>query len=989
MAERVASPVFVGRRAELAALEAALASAGRTAAVLVGGEAGAGKSRLVGEFTTAAAASGARVLAGACVALGAESLPYAPFMGVLGQLAAEVGPDGIEALVGPGRVDLARLVPELRRPGDDSRPSGPAERAVLFQVVLRTLDALGAEGPLVVVVEDLHWADASSRDLLAFLLGRVHTGVLLVATYRSDEVHRRHPLRPFLAEAARSERVTRVDLAPLSADEVTRQLEAIAGATLPPAVVEAVVARAEGNPFFAEELLAAGGGDELPPDLAEVLTARLSALPPVAQNLVALAAVAGPRIGHDLLGTAAARAGVEFTSAVREAVSGNVLVADASGSYAFRHALLQEAAYAELLPGERATLHAAYAAALAEHPEWATTSAGAAGELTYHYLAARDPARALETSVAAAAGASETYAFAEAHALYEQALNLWDQVPEASELVGDDRALLLQRAADAAVLAGATARATTLVGGALDELDVGTEPARAALLHERLARLLSERGETEASLAASRLAVSLMPDEPCAERAQVIGGEARALALAGHYEESRARAEAAVEEARRAGARREKGYALNTLGTVLGRLGQPEKAVVLLEEALVIAEAVGSLEDMRRAYNNLVATLDDALGKPGRAAAVGLAGADRLESLNYEMGATYLRSAAAVSLMASGSWAEAERHAAAVLAGLVAAPDVIAAWHARIAAGTAALRRGDFVAAHRHLERAQSLWSESTNPDYRAMVGAALAELALAEGLLDDARAAVDVSLQALAGTEARHSVRLLASLGLRAEADRSRRATRALTEGEARQRAEALIELARATRVRSTADVPTTIQGEALLALCEAEWARVRGEHDGGHWAQIAQAWAASYPYESAYARWREAEALLASGAKEDAVVPLRQAFSEASRLGAGPLLADVEALARRARIRVARTTAEETSESAGGTGLTPREVEVLALLAAGHSNHQIAEALFMSDKTASVHVSRILTKLGVANRGQAAALAHRLGMIEERSAR
>ena len=974
----MASPVFVGRRAELAVLEAA-ASTERTTAVFVAGEAGAGKSRLVAEFTAAAATTGARVLTGTCVALGAENLPFAPFMGVLEAVAAELGPDGIEALVGPGRVDLARLVPDLGRPGDDHRPSGVAERAVLFQAVLRTLEGYSAERRLIVVIEDLHWADASSRELLSFLLGRLR-GVLVVATYRNDEVHRRHPLRPLLADAARSERVARIDLAPLSADEVTQQLQAITGSALPPSVVEAVVARAEGNPFFAEELLAAGGGAELPPDLAEVLSARLSALPETARELVGLAAVAGPRVGHELLVAAAAGFGADIGPALREAVSHQVLVVEPDGTYAFRHALLAEAAYAELLPGERATLHATYAAALAAHPEWATTRGGVAGELAHHWLAARDRDRALGASVAAAVAAEETYAFAEAHHLYEQALALWEQVPDPSALAGCDRAQLLQRAADAAVLAGETKRAIALVRGALDELAASPQPARAAALHERLARLLWRSGDGEASLEASREAVALMPAEPSAERAQILAGEARSLMLGGRYEEARSRAETAVAVAGAAGARRQEGDALNTMGTCLGRLGHPDQAVVLLEQALGIAEAVGSIEDMRRAYNNLAVTLEDGMGQARRAADVALQGATRLDALGYDQGAAFLRGCAAISLTTAGSWADVDSLAAGLLA---ATPDEVTAWRARLASGTVAMRRGDFAAAHQHFDHARRLCSKLSDTDYRAGLGAAAAELALAEGLLAEARGIVDSSLAALGDTDAHHYVRLLASLGLRAEADRTRTVGRgsATKVGEALRRSEALIEKARSTSMAARGPAVTTnVQAAALEALCEAEWARVRGEPDAGQWGLVAEAWGGSYPYEAAYARRRVAEAHLVAGAKDEAVAALGEAFSEASRLGAAPLVSEIEALARRARVRLGTTTEDAQTASEGPAGLTRREVEVLALVAAGHTNRQIAEALFMSEKTASVHVSRILTKLGVTNRGQAAALAHRL---------
>jgi len=381
----------VGRQGELAALSESVfqLGTGRTVAVLVGGEAGSGKSRLLGEVASVAAEGGARVVTGTCVALAAESLPYAPFSQALGILTADLGPAGVEQLVGASaRADLARLVPELHLDADAARPTGAGDRAVLFHAVLRILEAVADTTPLVVVVEDLHWADASSRELLGFLAGRLRGAVLVVATYRSDELHRRHPLRPLLAEAARNERIVRIELGPLDPDEVAEQLEAIMGSRPPAAVVAAVVQRAEGNPFFAEELLAAGAGPELPPGLADVLAARLAALPEASYELVRVAAVAGRRVGHDLLAAVCARDAADLVAGLREATFHHVLVADPDGAYAFRHALLQEAAYGELLPGERVSLHAAYAAALAAHPEWAAASAGAAGELAHHYAAA-------------------------------------------------------------------------------------------------------------------------------------------------------------------------------------------------------------------------------------------------------------------------------------------------------------------------------------------------------------------------------------------------------------------------------------------------------------------------------------------------------------------------------------------------------------------------------------------------------------------------
>ena len=562
----MSSSRFVGREAELKALCAAVArlGSGETVAVLIGGEAGVGKTRLLGEMAHMADASGARVITGGCVALAAESLPYAPFTQAVEILATELGVAGVERLVGAGgRADLARLVPELRQAGDESRPASASDRAVLFQAVLRILQGVGATTPLVVVVEDLHWADASSRLLLSFLIGRLRGSVLVVATYRSDELHRRHSLRPLLAEAARDERVVRIELAPLQPGEVAEQLESIAGHRPPPAVVAAVVERAEGNPFFAEELLAAGGGPQLPPGLADVLAARLAALPQAASGIVRVAAVAGRRVGHDLLAAVGGTEPSDLVVALREATFHHVLVAGPHDAYAFRHALLQEAAYGELLPGERVSLHSAYAAVLAAHPEWAASQAGAAAELAHHYAAARDPARALTASVTAAGAAVDSYAPGEAHALYEQALALWHQAPEPAALAGCDEAQLLERCADSAMLAGATRRASELVRSAIKQLDPERNPVRVALLYWRLARLLWASLEGEASLAAHHTAVELMPTEPSPERALILAAQAHVLMLSARYRESRVICEDAIAIARAVEARREEGYALN------------------------------------------------------------------------------------------------------------------------------------------------------------------------------------------------------------------------------------------------------------------------------------------------------------------------------------------------------------------------------------------------------------------------------------------
>ncbi len=954
-------------------------------AVLVSGDAGAGKSRLVAEMAAGATATGARVLTGGCVALGAEALPYAPFCQAVGAVTSELGIDGVEDLIGAtARADLARLLPELRRPTDDTRPPGASDRAVLFQAVLRTLEGVAAHDPLVLVIEDLHWADASSRELLAFLVGRLSGAVLIVATYRGDEVHRHHPLRPLLAEATRDRRVVRLDIAPLAAGDVAEQLEAIAGRPVPAEIVDAIVARAEGNPFFAEELLAAGGGPDLPPSLGEILAAHLASLQEDAYELVRIAAVAGRRVSHELLAAVSGGDPADLTVAVREATFHNVLVADPNGTYAFRHALLQQAAYDELLPGERQALHAAYAAALSDHPAWAATAAAAAGELAHHYAAAKDSARALPASMTAAAAAAGTQALDEAHGLYEQALALWDAVPDPAGLAGCDRAELLQRCSDAALLAGASARAIELVQSALEELEGSPDGTRAALLHWRRARLLWAENDSDGWLAAHRQAIALMPDTPSAERARILAGEGQVLMLTGRYQQSRARCEEAIEVARAAHARQEEAYALITLGAALSRLGEPDDAIACLELSISIAEDSGSVEDVWRAYANLSSALNHA-AKLDRGIAVGRAGIARADALGYADGADMLRCVTSAALRDAGEWADADLLAAEALRPPVS--DFVASEVGRLQA-TVALRRGDLEAARALLAGTQEMWS-SADAESRVDLSAVEAELALVQGLADAARTFVARGLETVADSDGQDHLQRLLALGLRAEADDAGRSSgRDAAErcDLARAAAQPMIERSRGLSDPSPGEVAITPFGEAHRLLCEAEFSRVHGGGAAEPWDRAARAWAElSQPYEVGYARFREAEAHLDGGDKRAAAASLREAFAIATRLGAGPLQADVEALARRARVRVT-SAAEPSADADDAAGLSPRELEVLELVAAGLTNREIAGRLFISTKTASVHVSHILTKLGVANRGQATAMAHRLALVGER---
>ncbi|HEX3201219.1 MAG TPA: AAA family ATPase, partial [Actinomycetes bacterium] len=347
MTATLTSPTFVGRTEELARLAAAAdqAAAGTPTAVLVGGEAGVGKTRLVGELVASARQAGATVLVGGCVELGGEGVPFAPLIEALRPFLRDLDEPELAQLVpGRTRVELARLLPELDpsgRPGTGPAGSGlgvggfglGSDQGRLFELLLVLLERLGAERPAVLVVEDLHWADRSTRDLLAFLHRNLRHGrLLLVMTYRSDELHRRHPLRPFLAELDRGRRVERLELDRFGRDEVAAQLAGIQGAPAPAQLTERIHARSDGNAFFVEELAAtaaAGADGELPPSLRDTLLARIELLAEPTQQVLGIVAVAAAAVADPLLAEVAGLPDADLLAGLREAVSAHVLLVDA------------------------------------------------------------------------------------------------------------------------------------------------------------------------------------------------------------------------------------------------------------------------------------------------------------------------------------------------------------------------------------------------------------------------------------------------------------------------------------------------------------------------------------------------------------------------------------------------------------------------------------------------------------------------------------
>jgi tetratricopeptide (TPR) repeat protein len=632
------------------------AAAGRGGTVLLAGDAGIGKTRLVTELGARARAAGAQPLVGRCIDLVGVEVPYLPVAEALRPLLAR---EDVRGLLGSAH-ELRWLLPGTVLGEEPARQRDGAARSQLglLEELLALLGTVAATTPLVLVLEDLHWADRSTLDLVAVLAHNLgEQRVLLLGTYRGDELPRDHRLRRLVTGLLRAGAATRLELGPLDRQELEALLLDRGGARLEPALTEAILSRSEGNPFFAEELLAAAGQDgvDLPRVRRDLLLQRVAQLDPKTHDILRVAAAAGRDVPYPLLRSVVDVPEGELRQALRGAVDHGVLVGDqAAGTFRFRPALLAEAIYGTVLPGEREELHARLAAELARSPR------RVAAELAQHWAAAGRAPEALVASVAAAREAEAVFGLAEALRHLERALRLWGRVPQAAELVGLDLAALLVWTAEVANQLGAGPEAVELVRRAIAL--VVDDPVRAALLHESLGRFLIASGSYEAALAAFGTAVDLVPAEPITpQRVHVLAALGHALMLGWRHRESRELCEQALELARRVGARRSEFRALGVLGVDLAYLGRTEEGLGCLWEALRLAKDERDPDDLGRAYIFLTDVLT-MLGRPRESIQVAAAGIALARKHGREYGGNM---PLVVNLMEAlfdlGEWDEADR----------------------------------------------------------------------------------------------------------------------------------------------------------------------------------------------------------------------------------------------------------------------------------------------------------------------------------------
>ncbi|MET0480428.1 MAG: AAA family ATPase [Mycetocola sp.] len=988
MRSPAASPSMIGRESELAQLRAALDDTlnGRPRGVVVSGEAGIGKTRLLEEFV-AQASTEAIVLTGQCVDLGTVGAPYAPIKGVLRGLVEQIGADAVLDAGGPGRDALTALLPELGQTPFDRTESGSNR---LHETVAVLLETVSQRSPVVVVIEDLHWADDATLNLLRFLLRALTRGRLLVIlSFRTEDVPRGHPLRGLISELERSRSVSRIDIPRLDRTDVRQQVQEILGTIPDDEAFDNLFARSEGIPFFVEELV---GFDEtcegdLPWTLRELLLARYERLSDETQHFLRMLSAGGVRVDHDLLVQVYSGDADILDRAAREAVFANILMADSRG-YAFRHALVREAIHSELLPGERSRFHTRYAEAL----EAAPGDRRLAVEISYHWLAAHDALRAFGASLSAMSEARATYAYGTAAQMGERALELWDQVPDAESVANRKKVDLIAQTASVLRNAGEGERSLAMVNLALEECPRDDTYRYARLLRDKAMHLgnLGKPGTIElirealeliprgssgvvgtAGLSGSALTASEL-------RSAMLAGLAGRLMIDGQFTEAETIAAEGLEEALSAGSDRNASIASNILGASLVDTGRIEEGLARWEDAKRFAE--NDPTAMLR-YRVNASDGEYLLGHYAEALRIAEAGVARAHELGVERSSGIVLQANAIDpLIALGDWERADRHINRALTLLSSTTFDAYLQRARL---FLMIWRGEIDGATKAYRSMRAPFLALAEVELQVKLGHArtAAELALARH--DPKQAWADVAV--LFDPDRRPYPGY--DLPLLATAARALAELRALPESLDALKTDALKTVATddAAAEAHIRDLTTSLAfwptSRLWSTLIDAELSGPTGTgNDPEAWQRAVEDTGtdpASPAHLRPYLLFRLGRAQTESGDRTAGAASLLDSIAEADLLGAGLIRTEAEAVASRAGIALDDTLERSATDA---TELTARERQVLELIAQGMSNRQIGEHLFISSKTASVHVSAILRKLGATTRTEAAFLARQL---------
>ena len=957
---------MIGREVELSTLVDAYVAArgGHSQIVLVEGDAGVGKSRLLTEFLGRVRASGGLPIVGRCADV-EGGLPFGPIVEALRDL---ISATGIERLPTDTRL-LGVMLPELGAAATE------VSQTALFHGIGRVL--AGAGRPVVLVIEDAHWSDVSTREVTKFLGDRfADDPVAMVLSVRSDEPDPPAGLLTWLGELKRNPSVTVVSLHPLSREDVTRQIAEITGTDPSDQLADTIYKRSQGNPFFVEELLVAGA-DASPttlPSLPELFRGRVDVLGEDVREVLRAVAVADRGVSSDALAQIVGDKIASLGDTLRIAVRRHLLVRNRDDRYTFRHALLRDLFYEELTSEEQRSYHAAFAVALASsmaHPD-----AGTLAQIAYHWGEAGDQEQACAASLAAGRAAERSRAYAEAMRHLRDAADLGTALGLSDPPVD----VVYEDAARAASSAGDWDQSAELLERALQLVDRSMDPERAAHLIEALAWCRWWALGTP-SVPLIEEALELVPAEPATPlRARILRNYGMQLEVLGEFERADELNRQAIDVSRAAGDPLEEGKSLVQAGTTLGPTMSRHLRPAL--GGLDLIKRHGTAEDVLSASvrlgNALLFVSDLQQLWTVIEEAIDLAANFHLQQSEQGL---YLLASDAIFYL--GEWDEAERLER-LFAGRSATPRLEAI--RAVAASLVPIAQGRFEKVADTVDVLERLRQDgSPAEDIGGSMWPTLLYY-LWSGDTDAGWAEVRRALDVIENYPHVPNAPDLLLLALQIAATR-------FAGGRAEAGDEEILERC-IQRAREWVPDAADRFGVALLDWSEAEYARAHGRHDPSLWLRIADVWTdIGVPWFEAWTRWRGAEAMLLTGAsRPDTVENLVRAWEIARDLDAAPLLAEIDALARRARLPLGEMEHPDASTSPKGDrtpldrfGLTARELEVLRLVAEGRSNPEIGAELFISPKTASAHVSHILEKLGVSRRVEAATMAHAMGVVGE----
>lgn len=942
--------IVVGRGAERERLADALAAAasGHGTLILLSGEAGVGKTRLVEDVLAPADVTFVR---GAATPAGS---PFGPIVAALrGYLRAT--PQGLNQC-GPLRSHLALLLPEL----------GPAQatddRATLFEAIRCGLQAMTATGPVALLLDDLQWSDDATLEFLASLAPALATlPVLVVAAYRSDELTRAHPLRRLRDDLRRDRVLHEIALGPLDRDATAELIAHVLGTAPAPQLVATLHDRTGGVPFFVEELTAAlrandrlkegGAGTSLaldgtmplPQTVRDAVLVQLTTLSSAARGAAEAAAVAGTTFSLDLI----AEAGLG------ELLATGLLVETAPGEAAFRHPLARDAIYDDVPWVRRRTLHREVAAALTEH-------GGDPAEIAAHWLAARDGTRALEALLQAIDARVAVHAYRDATRLGRQALDVW---PEGER--GPERIAVVERHARHAELAGDLAEAARAQREVVTARRAEGAGRALADAERRIAGIYALQGDRRRALAARQVAAEAyaangLPGDAATERLVA----AAYLQSAGRHGEAITTARQAAEEATRAERAGLRARALGLEGVATVKQGAFAEGVTIIRSGLSLALEHELTLEAAEVYQRLGTAHeiagDYAGAREALGTAIGLCTADG--GLQHTC-----VSCMAYVLRELGDWEQVEELCAELITPGAKDDETLVADGVL---GALYLWRGRPEEARALLARCLET---ATRLDVVSMLcdsASALAWLAADEGDEDRALDLCRVVLGRWTRSEDHH----YAVWGLRWAATwLARRGHMA----DARACAEALSAIASSAGHPDALAALAHALGEIALADGDAEaaaqqLARAVELHEG-----------LDIPFERAQILLRAAVVLAGVGDRDTALEHLAEAHRLARLLDAAPLATEVAGEVVRQGASLEELLGRRAAAEHESAGLSPRELEVVRLVAAGLTNREIAERLVLSTRTVDMHVRSILAKLRCRTRTEAAGRAAALGLL------